>query len=229
MSPLAQSMLRNALGLGLFAMVTAGLIAITQQLTADEILAQRQRAQAGALLEIIPQDRHDNDMLDDRFTVGPTAALGLTSEAIGYRARQDGEVTGVILPVTAPDGYSGPIRLLVGVDQGGELLGVRVLEHRETPGLGDRIELRKSDWIKGFAGKSLGQPPAGEWQVRKRGGEFDQFTGATITPSAVVRAVKGALEYFAAHRNALLSRQAFVASHAPVPETPQQRGLPNGR
>lgn len=211
MNALTRSMLRNALGLGLFAVVTAGLIALTQQLTAEAIQTQQQRAQASALLEIMPAAQHDNDLLSDRFVLEPTDALGLDAPSQGYRARRDGQVTGVILPVIAADGYSGPIRLIVAIDRAGRLLGVRVLEHHETPGLGDQIEARKSDWIETFTGLSLDQPPPAQWQVKKRGGHFDQFTGATITPSAVVSAVKQALHYFAAQRATLLEEPERAA------------------
>lgn len=209
-SDLIRSIARNALGLGLFAIVTAGLIAIVQDLTADDILAQQQRAQAGALLEIIPEHRHDNDLLSDRFTVEATASLGLKKNGTGYRARQDGQVMGVILPVVALDGYSGAIRLIVGIDRNGSLLGVRVLEHKETPGLGDQIEARKSDWLQQFPGKSLANPGPEEWQVEKRGGQFDQFTGATVTPNAIVTSVASALGYFKTQRSRLLGDQPTI-------------------
>lgn len=215
MTTLPKSILRNALGLGLFAMVTAGLIAITQQLTADAIQQQEARAQAGALLEIIPPELHSNDLLSDTFTVSANPDLGLETDRTGYRARRNGQVSGVLLPVTAPDGYSGAIHLMVGITRDGTLLGVRVLEHKETPGLGDKIELQKSDWIRTFEGKSLGNPPAEQWRVEKRGGDFDQFTGATITPNAVVTAVHGALDFFAAHRQALLGKASQVPPQAP--------------
>lgn len=222
MSALIKSIARNALGLGLFAMATAGLIAVTQQLTADDIRAQRQQAQAGALLEVIPEGYHDNELLHDLFMVEAADALGLTSSATGYRARQGDEVAAVILPVVAPDGYAGPIRLIVGVDRDGMLLGVRVLEHKETPGLGDQIEARKSDWILGFEGRSLGNPPGEAWRVKKRGGHFDQFTGATITPNAVVTAVKDALQYFETHRRQLLSDQAIISASSETGATDER-------
>lgn len=110
------------------------------------------------------------------------------------------------MPVVAPDGYSGNINLLVGIDMSGAILGVRVTSHRETPGLGDQIELKKSDWIKSFNGRTLGSPPHSEWNVKKNGGEFDQFTGATITPRAVVKAVQKALIYFRENRQAIRER-----------------------
>jgi electron transport complex protein RnfG len=120
--------------------------------------------------------------------------------------RLGGRTLAVLLGAVAPDGYSGAIRLLVAVGTDGRVIGVRVLEHRETPGLGDFIETRRSDWIHGFAGRSLGDPPPAGWQVRKDGGEFDQFTGATVTPRAVVRAVRNALTYFDRHRTELLAQ-----------------------
>ena len=121
-----------------------------------------------------------------------------------FIARQGDEVTAVIIPVVAPDGYSGRIELIVGVNRDGSVAGVRVLEHRETPGLGDKVDMKKSDWILGFEGRRLGDPPAEAWTVKKDGGVFDQFTGATITPRAVTAAVKRGLEYFEANRSALL-------------------------
>ena len=122
---------------------------------------------------------------------------------MGYRARRGDEVTGIILPATARDGYSGDIRLLVGIGRDGAVAGVRVLSHRETPGLGDKIELKKSDWVLSFDDKTLGDPAAEKWAVIKDGGEFDAFTGATVTPRAVVAAVKSAMEYSQNNRSAL--------------------------
>jgi electron transport complex protein RnfG len=127
----------------------------------------------------------------------------LRERGTGYRARRNNEVTGIILPATARDGYSGDIRLLVGIDRGGAVAGVRVLSHRETPGLGDKIELKKSDWVLSFDHKTLADPAPDRWAVIKDGGDFDAFTGATVTPRAVVAAVKSAMEYSQNNRNAL--------------------------
>jgi electron transport complex protein RnfG len=120
----------------------------------------------------------------------------------------------VLLNAVARDGYAGPIRLLVAVDPAGRLLGVRVLEHRETPGLGDLVDARHSDWIRGFDGRALGDPPPARWTVRKDGGDFDQFTGATVTPRAVVRGVRRVLEYIELHRQELFAA-APAAQRAP--------------
>ena len=205
MSTMKQAMLNNAIGLGIFAVVTAGLIGLTHNLTGERIEAQQREAQAGALRQIIPESDHDNDMLTDTFRLPADPALGHDEPPEGWRARFDGEVTGVILPVIAPDGYSGDIHLLVGIDRSGEILGVRVTRHQETPGLGDKIERRKDDWILDFDGRSLDHPQPEGWQVRADGGEFDQFSGATITPRAVVRAVYRALTVFEDQRESILA------------------------
>jgi Na+-translocating ferredoxin:NAD+ oxidoreductase subunit G len=136
--------------------------------------------------------------------------LGTTAAVPVYRARRNGETIAIVIAPVAPDGYSGSIRLLVGIDREGRVLGVRVTAHKETPGLGDAIDKRKSPWILGFDGKSLQDPPAARWAVRKDGGDFDEFTGATITPRAVVGAVAGALVYFERHRDELLARAATI-------------------
>ncbi|MGP4844257.1 electron transport complex subunit RsxG [Marinobacter sp. 1Y8] len=207
-APLGKSIARNAIGLAMFAVITAGTIALTHAITKNRIDDQVRKAEASALLEIIPAELHDNDLLADTVEVGPSEDLGLKSAAAAHLAREDGDVTGIILPAVAPNGYSGPIRLLVGINGSGEVLGVRVTQHKETPGLGDKVELKKSKWVYNFNGKSLNNVPDGEWAVAKDGGEFDQFTGATITPRAVVKAVHGSLAYFDKHRSELLTTPA---------------------
>lgn len=208
MATLGQSITRNAIGLALFAVITAGTIALTHAFTQDRIQEQIRQAEAGALLEIIPEDLHDNDLLKDTVPVGPADKLGLKTGVQAHIARQDGDVSGLILPAVAPNGYSGEIRLLVGIDASGEILGVRVTQHRETPGLGDKIETKKSQWIYSFNGKSLADVPNDQWAVAKDGGQFDQFTGATITPRAVVSAVHGALKYYDEHRPELIQQRS---------------------
>ena len=147
MAALAQSIRRSAIGLGLFAVITGGTIAVTQQLTADRIEEQQARAEAAALYEIIPESVHDNNLLNAIILLPPSNRVAIRGPVIARVASQDGEPVGLILPAVAPDGYSGDIHLLVGINLSGEILGVRVTGHRETPGLGDRIELKKSDWI----------------------------------------------------------------------------------
>ena len=182
--------------LAVFAAITSVAIGWTYLATKDQIDMEVRRAEARQLLEIFPPETHDNDIVDDGFElVADTPLLGIREARQGYRVRRDDRVIGVILPATARDGYSGDIRALVGVRDDGTVAGVRVVAHRETPGLGDKVDLRKSDWILGFDNRSLSQPHLSGWNVEKDGGVFDQFTGATVTPRAVILATRRALEY----------------------------------
>lgn len=208
-----RSILRNSLILGLFAIFTVGLIAFIQQATSERIAAEQQRMQMRALNEILPEDQHDNDLLQDTFSIDDRRYLQLPAPATAWRARRSGEVIAVILPVVTQDGYSGRIDLLVGIRANGELAGVRVVNHRETPGLGDKFEVAKGNWIFSFDGKSLSMPAPEGWAVRKDGGEFDQFTGATITPRAVVQAIYQALRYFEEQRGELLQLSEQESTH----------------
>lgn len=194
---LGASIGKNSLLLATFALVAAGVLAGTYQLTRDKIAEAERLAAQQALFEIVPRQSHTNDLLQDTIPVPPEAwePLGLKSGGEIHLARKDGKVIAAIIPAVAPDGYSGAIRMLVGVKRDGSVAGVRVLSHNETPGLGDKVDLKKSNWILTFAGKSLGQPPTEDWQVKKDGGVFDQFTGATITPRAVVNQVRRALKF----------------------------------
>lgn len=193
---LGTAVLRNSVLLGLFAALTTALIAGIYLGTKAQIVTAERAAEAHQLLEIMPETLHNNSLVDDGFNIEDhRGLLGLREARRGYVAKVDDRVVGVILPATARDGYSGDIRLLVGVLADGSIAGVRVVSHRETPGLGDAIDLRKSSWILGFNDRSLGNPTQREWTVKKDGGVFDQFTGATITPRAVVEATRKALEY----------------------------------
>lgn len=200
---ISRSMLKNALVLGLFAIGTVGSVALLQQGTAERIAKAEREAQVRALAEILPAGSYDNHLLDNRIELN-APELGHRSPQSAYLALKGGQPSALILPVTAPDGYSGAIHLLVGIFADGRLAGVRVLGHKETPGLGDKIELTKSDWVRSFEGKSLSDPGEDGWAVKKDRGEFDQFAGATITPRAVVKAVHGTLRYFDKHRAQLL-------------------------
>ncbi|MCD1638928.1 electron transport complex subunit RsxG [Pseudomonas stutzeri] len=203
---ISRSMLKNATVLGLFAIVTVGAVTLLQQGTAERIQAAERAAQVRALGEILPAGSYDNHLLDDSVLV-QDRLLGNRSPLPAYVAIKDGRPTAVILQAIAPDGYSGAIHLLVGIHADGRVAGVRVIGHRETPGLGDKIELAKSPWIRSFEGKSLTNPEADGWAVKKDRGEFDQFAGATVTPRAVVGAVHRALQYFDAHKAELLAAE----------------------
>ncbi len=201
---LRQSITRNSFLLGVFAVCTALLLTGTYLLTRDQIAVAIRQAEEKALLEVVPRERHDNSMLDETLPVGPAAeGLGLRQEKRIYIARLAGEVVTAIIPVTARDGYTGDIDLIVGVNRDGTIAGVRALNHRETPGLGDKVDIKKSDWVTRFNGRSLQDPAPNGWAVKKDRGVFDQFTGATITPRAVVAAVLRALQYAEAHGETL--------------------------
>lgn len=205
---LGQSIGKNGAMLGLFAVLTTGVIAATYLSTRDQVRDNIRAAEEKALLDIIPRQRHDNDMLEDSITVDNSELLGLREAKLRYLATREGEPVAVILPATARDGYTGDIDLIVGINVDGSVAGVRVLSHRETPGLGDQVDYKKSQWVDSFKGKSLEQPPVEQWTVKKDGGVFDQFTGATITPRAVTAAVRRTLQYFDAHRDQLLGKMA---------------------
>ena len=203
----------STFGITLFAIVTAALIAVTQVSTKDRIERNEREAQAKALYEIVPRDQIDNNLLDDTVSFVAPQLVGSDAPATAYRARQGSKVIAVILPVVAPDGYSGNINMIVGIKRDGSVAGVRVLAHKETPGLGDKIELKKSDWVLSFNGKSMAGSNDRDWAVKKDGGQFDQFTGATITPRAIVNATARAITYFRANRIALMAPVAEVSQN----------------
>lgn len=207
---ISRSMVKNSLVLGLFAVVTVGSVTLLQQFTAERIEASERAAQLRALNEILPRGSYDNQLLDNSLDV-QDPLLGSRQPLPAYIALKEGRPVAVILQAVAPDGYSGAIHLLIGVHTDGRIAGVRVVAHRETPGLGDKIELAKSPWIRTFENRSLTSPESSGWAVKKDRGEFDQFAGATITPRAVVAAVHRALQYFEAHKEDLLT-----AATAPI-------------
>lgn len=194
----AESMRFNSIVLAVFALITALILSGTDLLTRDRIAASERAAAQKALLEVVPADRHDNDLLTDVLPV-PAAywpLLGLKAGGEIHIARKQGQPVAAIIPAVTRHGYSGDIGLIVGINRDGSISGVRVTAHRETPGLGDKIDLAKSDWILAFDGRSLGRPTEEKWAVKKDGGAFDQFTGATITPRAVVNLVHDVLTYY---------------------------------
>lgn len=205
MMDLHKHILRVGLLLGLFAVVATTLVAFTETNTRGQIRENQRQALLSGINALIPHDQYDNAILQDTITLEATEELGTEEPTTVYRARQNGENVAVVLTAIAPNGYSGKIKILVGIYSDGTLAGVRIIEHKETPGLGDKIEAKKADWILQFEGLSLKEPATAKWKVKKDGGEFDQFTGATITPRAVVGAIKSALEYFRTHRDELFA------------------------
>ena len=192
-----------------FTVVGTVLLAATYFSTRLPIADSERAAKLKLIEQVLPPALHDNDLLKDGVGMPAGGELGNREETVAYRARLTGQPAAVVLEATAPDGYSGDIKLLLAIRTDGELLGVRVLSHKETPGLGDYIDIAHSDWIKkSFDGQSLARTAETLWHVKKDGGSFDFMAGATITPRAVIKAVHKALNYFAAHREQLFAAQA---------------------
>ena len=200
---LYKNMLISALLLGLFAITGSGLVSLTYIGTAERIAENERQALLRSLNALIPSQSYDNDIFTDVIEVTNQELLGSKVPVAVYRARSGGSPVAAVLTPIAPDGYSGAIKLLVAINYDGTLAGVRVISHKETPGLGDGIEVERNDWILAFNGRSLTNPTPDEWKVKKDGGLFDQFTGATITPRAVVKAVFNTLRYYQLNRDAI--------------------------
>lgn len=185
--------------LGAFAMASAFLLGTANLSTQDAIAERAAEDLRYSLSQVVPAEIHDNNLASDtgKLTDAKEGRIAF------HRARMGRKVEAVAFEIIG-QGYGGSINVLLGIDTSGRLLGVRVLSHAETPGLGDKIEQQKSDWILGFDGLSLGNPPAAMWKVKKDGGRFDQFSGATITPRAVVAAIRRGLELFQRDRDQFL-------------------------
>jgi electron transport complex protein RnfG len=205
------SVIRSSLLLGIIALMGTALLAGVNALTHERIIEQEKLRVLQQLNEIVPVDSFNNDLLADRIEIQDEAFFRHPAPVTVYRARMDGKAVAIMMMLTAADGYNGDIRLLAGIDVHGTVLGVRVIAHKETPGLGDPIELERSDWILSFTEKSLNNPQLDGWNVKRDGGQFDQFTGATITPRAVVRATRRALQYFDANTQALFDTASIKA------------------
>ncbi len=196
---------KNGLVLAIFACASTGLVAVTHYLTKDQIKQQEQAQLLSVLNQVIPHDLHDNELFSS-CTLVQAEELGTQQAMPAYIAKINGEPSAIAIEAIAPDGYNGAIKVIVGMKIDGTILGTRVLSHQETPGLGDKIDLRVSDWILSFAGKQVTDSNLDRWKVRKDGGDFDQFTGATITPRAVVKSVKQAVQYVNQNNQALLAQ-----------------------
>ncbi|MDD5579155.1 MAG: electron transport complex subunit RsxG [Methylobacter sp.] len=188
-----------------FALLASVLLGVTNCSTQGTIQQRLDEDLQNSLEEVVSADLHDNDMLHDTLTI-PSAGYNIgAAETTVYLAKKSGNVTAVCFKFTAPDGYSGAINMIMGIDRDGNILGVRVLSHKETPGLGDKIEVAKSNWILSFVGRSLDNLAPEKWAVKKDGGEFDQFAGATITPRKSVQATHRGLQLFKAHQAQLIN------------------------
>ncbi len=189
-----------ALLLGGFASLATVLLVLGHLGTAESIKLRQQEDLLASLGEVVPADHYNNNLLD-----APLALQDATGHIVTvYRGALDDKINALAWETSTQAGYSGEIRLLMGINANGEILGVRVLSHAETPGLGDKIEVNKDDWILTFNGLSLGNPPLEKWKVKKDGGQFDSFSGATITPRAVLQAIEGGLVFFRDNQGVLI-------------------------
>lgn len=192
----SRQILLSGFFLFLFAVVSTSFVAVTEHNTREAIAENERRVLLRNLHALLPAGRLDNDIVNDTLLITASPLLGTENESPVYRARLRGDPVAVVFNSIAANGYSGKIHLLVGVYFDGSIAGVRAIKHAETPGLGDALEIQKSPWVLDFDSKSLDNPARGHWLVKRDGGVFDQFTGATITPRAVVQAVKNALLYY---------------------------------
>lgn len=199
------AMKKAGMSLGFFALISVLLVSITNQLTKQTIIDNQAKMLLLALNEVVSESEYDNDLINSKSLL-LAKDTGFPRDTPIYIATKNGSPATIIFEVTTLKGYSGAITLLIGIDATSqELKGVRVVKHKETPGLGDKMETRKSDWVYAFNGKSLNNLSINSWNVKKDGGEFDQFTGATITPRAIVNAVKSTLLYVQKNINTLFT------------------------
>ena len=199
------SILRTGVTLAAIAAVCTTLVAFTYGLTKERIAANEQAWLEQSLMPALSGVSFDNRVIESKITIAAPNELPGADDALVYRAYSGGSPVAALFVVSARDGYSGPIRLLVGIDANGRITGVDVLSHRETPGLGDLVESSKSPWLQQFSGRSLGDPVSAGWAIRRDGGDFDQLTGASVTPRAIVKAVRQTLEYFATNRDVVFA------------------------
>lgn len=204
---------RTAIILFIFVVIFTSLLSAAYLWTLPTIQAAAADEKMKLVDEVLPRTSYNNDLLKDTVRIDPTQALGLDETTLAYRARKDGKIAALVLEAVAPDGYAGKIRLLIALDGDGSLIGVRVTQHKETPGLGDYIEPRKDKnkerpWITQFNGLNPATLDEREWKVKKDGGRFDSVAGATVTPRAVVKAVRRAALYVADNRESLFASRS---------------------
>ena len=203
---LAKASLHTALNLLFFSLIGTALLALTYQLTHDTIAKSELDEKLKLIQQIVPTTAYDNDIMQDTALLPADELLGNDDETIAYRGRLNRRPSIAVIEAIAPDGYSGKIKLIIAIYQDGKIGGVRVISHKETPGLGDYIEIAKNNWITGFNNASLENHQSKDWKVKKDGGSFDYMAGATITPRAVVKAVHKALQYYATNRDTLFAQ-----------------------
>ena len=203
-----QSIIKTGLTLAVIAAICTALVALTFQATRERIAANEKALLEQSLQPALAGTFYDSGVSESRLVLPPPHGLPGNDPAVIYRVFAEGEPVAALIAVTARDGFSGPIRILVGIGVDGTVTGVRILQHRETPGLGDKIESARSDWVFQFDGRSMGDPMATGWAIEADGGEFDQLTGASVTPRAVVKAIRDTLIYFETHQDEIFLTEA---------------------
>lgn len=198
--------------LAVIAAICTALVATSYHLTADRIAANDKALLEQSLQPALANTFYDSSLSESRIVLQPPHGLPGNEAALIYRVYSNEDPVAALFVVTARDGFAGPIRILLGVGIDGVVTGVRILKHRETPGFGDKIESRKSDWVHQFAGRALGDPLEAQWSIRRDGGDFDQLTGASVTPRAVIKAIRDTLLYFDAHREEIFAAPAEEAT-----------------
>jgi len=196
---------KTAITLVAFAFVGTAMLAYVFDITRAPIEASEKEARLALFKQILPANTYDNDLLKESIEIAPNALLGNRQPTVANIAKLNNKTAGVILEAIAQDGYSGDIKLLIAIRADGTISGVRVLAHKETPGLGDYIDIAHGNWIKLFNDESVNKTRAEQWQVKKDGGKFDYMVGATITPRAVVKAVLKALQFYEINKQTLFA------------------------
>lgn len=196
---------KTAITLVAFAFLGTAMLAYVFDITRAPIEASEKEARLALFKQILPESTYDNDLLKDNVEIAPNEQLGNRQPTVSNIAKSNGKTAGVILEAVAHDGYSGDIKLLIAIRADGSISGVRVLAHKETPGLGDYIDITHGNWIKLFNDESVNKTPIEQWHVKKDGGKFDYIAGATITPRAVVKAVLKALQFYEANKQTLFA------------------------
>jgi H+/Na+-translocating ferredoxin:NAD+ oxidoreductase subunit G len=204
----ARAVLKTGATLALIAAICTALVAGTYRMTRERIAANRKAQLEQSLAPALADLFYDSGVTESRLVLAPTDGLPGAGPVTVYRVFAGDQPVAALFVVTARDGFSGPIRILVGASADGSVTGIRILEHHETPGLGDKIDQSRSDWVYQFDGRSIGDPPAGRWAIHEDGGDFDQLTGASITPRAVVKAIRDTLIYYDAHREEIFTLPA---------------------
>jgi electron transport complex protein RnfG len=195
-------MLKSAFLLTVFVIVGIILLLITKHITSPAIKQAHLKTMKIAFNQVLPAKKYDNIPFKDKKIITDMASFKTNLPITIYRARKNNKPVALIIETIAPDGYSGNIKIMIAIKMDNSISGVRVIQHKETPGLGDKIEINKNHWITKFNGLKLNNNLS-QWKVKKDGGQFDQFTGATITPRAVVKAIKNTLIYVQKHQKEL--------------------------